>query len=35
MMLLKGMGMELPFTTDANFGGFFNEVTARICTWIG
>ncbi|MGD1890677.1 MAG: serpin family protein [Cyclobacteriaceae bacterium] len=24
--VLKGMGMELPFTTDANFGGFFNEI---------
>ncbi len=23
--VLKGMGMELPFTSDANFGGFFNE----------
>ncbi|MEM6842938.1 MAG: serpin family protein [Bacteroidota bacterium] len=24
--VLKGMGMELPFTTDANFDGFFNEI---------
>ena len=24
--VLKGMGMELPFTQDANFGGFFNEI---------
>ena len=24
--VLKGMGMGLPFTNEANFGGFFNEI---------